>query len=610
MNAGAMDEAQASRAAIEALPVGVAVYDGQQRLVFANAVMHTTLDAAPGTAEIMALDLAHPQRGSRRLPDGRTIEVRIAPLPDGGHVAVVNDLSDLVEAQAELERRAALMDSIVNHVPLGISVYGPDRTLGLVNAAYARIMEGAPIVLGDTIEQIIDRRAKAGEYGEGDPVERATEQRGRSRAMLQVRRRRRPSGNTIDIRTAPLPGGGHISVVTDVTPLVEAEAELARRAASMDAMLANIRHGIVLWDADRRIIASNRVAAELVGAPPGHFAPGRTLEQVNVDALARGALGEGDVAESRARRLMQQDRTQSHTDQRLTRAGRILEVRSDPTPDGGFVTTYTDVTQRREAEDALRLAKSAAEAANTAKSRFLAAMSTELRSPVIAIQAELARLQRDAAASRSRGFGAGTVEASHVQLACDAAGEAARRLLTLVESVLDVARLEAGRLELSDGLVDIPQLVRACLRKSDSAAAAAELALVVDLPDALPLVRADEKRLGQALGHLVANAIRFTPALGSISIGARQEWASGDLLLTVQDTGVGIEAARLGRVFEPFGQLGSQTGGGGRAGLGLYVSRTLMRAHGGDLVLRSVPGEGTEAVLRIPAARITGGETD
>lgn len=508
------------------------------------------------------------------------------------------------EAQAELEQRAALTDSIVDHVPLGISVYGPDRTVRLVNAAYTRIMDGAPIAVGDTIDQIIDRRAKAGEYGDGDPAERAAEQRGRSRAMLQVRRRRRPGGNTIDIRTAPLPGGGHISVVTDVTALVEAEAELARRAATMDAMLANIRHGIVLWDSERRIIASNRVAEELVGAPPGHFAPGRTLQQVNDDALARGALGEGGIAEDRARRLIEQDRTQSHTDQRLTRAGRILEVRSDPTPDGGFVTTYTDVTQRREAEDALRLAKSAAEAANTAKSRFLAAMSTELRSPVLAIQAELARLHRDAA-GRSGTF-AGGVDAAHVRQACDAAADSARRLLALIESVLDVARLEAGRLELSDGLVDIPQLVRACLRKSDSAAAAAEVALVVDLPDALPLVRADEPRLRQVLGHLVANAIRFTPALGSISIGARQEWASGDLLLTVQDSGTGIEADRLRRVFEPFGQLGE----GGRAGLGLYISRTLMRAHGGDLVLRSGPGEGTTAVLRFPAARIKGGEPE
>ena len=127
---------------------------------------------------------------------------------------------------------------------------------------------------------------------------------------------------------------------------------------------------------------------------------------------------------------------------------------------------------------------------------------------------------------------------------------------------------------------------------------------MVDLPEALPQVRGDESRLRQTLGHLVANAIRFTPAQGSVSIGARQEWTTGDLLLSVTDTGSGIEADALEHLFEPF----SHTADGVRAGLGLYISRTLMRAHGGDVVLRSAPGEGTVAVLRIPASRVLGDE--
>lgn len=604
---------------LQQLPHGVAVYGPDLRVRLVNDVFQHILPAAPVAAgDTQASVLARradayptapgappqPPSPQRLCRDGRTVELRTAPLPDGGHIEVLSDVTALVETQGELARHAALIDSVISHIPVGITVYGPDRTLRLVNEAYGAIMQGAPVSPGETVDEIIDRRAMSGEYGEGDPHEVAESQRHRSLASAYARRRRRGNGTTIDIRTAPLPDGGHISVIHDVTPIVEAEAALGRQVAEMDAMLANIRHGIVLWDAGGRIVASNPVAAMLVGAPPDHFAPGRTLRDVTMDAFERGGLGRDRTAEARAYWLLEQDRSLSHTDQRLTREGRILEVRSDPTPGGGFVTTYTDVTPMREAEDALRLAKSAAEAANTAKSRFLAAMGTELRTPLATIQTELAQLARDAAGSRSRSFGQGSVSAIRVEQACEAADAAAHKLLGLIGAVLDVARLEAGRFDLVDSEIDIPHLVEACLNKARNAAAAAEVTLLTDLPDTLPLIRADEDRLRQALGHLLSNAIRVTPSLGTISIGGRRDWISGDVLLTVADTGQGIPPSELERVFEPFNELAGHPNAGVRAGIGLYISRTLLRAHGGDLMLRSAPGEGTTATLRIPAARV------
>ncbi len=620
------------------VPHGIAVFGADRRVTMVNDAYHRIMEGAPlavgdsqddlvrrraaageygeGDPEAqirtqLSRDVSVPQMHRRRRPDGRTIDVRTAPLPDGGHVSVVIDVTTLIEAQAELSRKAELMASIVSHIPHGVSVYGPDRALRLVNTAYNDIMQGAPISIGDTVDQVIEKRARAGEYGPGDPGEVSQQQRAFDNSRPQIRRRQRPNGSTIDIRTAPLPDGGHISVVTDVTPLVEAEAELGRRAVSMDAMLANIRHGIVLWDSGARIVAANQVVTDLLAAPPNLFVPGTTLADVVQSALDRGNLGDGPAAQTRARWLLEQDRSLPHQDQRLTRHGRVLEVRSDPTPDGGFVTTYTDVTETREAEDALRLAKSAAESANAAKSRFLASMSTELRSPLNAILAETAILARDAATARSRaaqGFDAPGVDAETVQRAAHAASDAARRLLGLIDSILDVARLEAGRFDLADDSVDVQHLVRQCLRQSDSAAAAAEVALVVDLPETLPHIRCDERRLRQALGHLVSNAVRFTGAMGSVSLSARREWTSGDLLVTVQDTGIGIPETEIERVFEPFTKLDGAHPDGARrasgAGLGLYISRTLVRAHGGELSLRSTPGQGTTAVLRIPAERV------
>ena len=623
------------------VPHGISVYGPDRRLTMVNEAYTRIMASAPiapgdTLAEVirrraragefgpgdpddifrkqMAHDISVPQSRRRRRPDGSSIEVRTAPLPDGGHISVVTDVSALVDAQAELALKAELMASIVSHIPHGVSVYGPDRRLRLVNTAYNEVMRGAPVQIGESVDEVIEKRARAGEFGPGDPAAVAEQQRAHDNTRPQMRRRRRPGGNTIDIRTAPLPDGGHISVVTDVTQLVAAEAEAAARAATMDAMLANIRHGIVLWDQDRRIIAANAVIPGLLGVPAELMRPGRRLEEVVQAELERGNLGDGPTAKTRAHWLLNLDRSRPHEDQRLTRDGRVIEVRSDPTPHGGFVTTYTDVSQMREAEDALRLSKSAAEAANAAKSRFLAAMSTELRSPLSIILSETAAIAQEASDQLGRfgnrtGTTASAMDAGRIQAACQTVSGSARQLLTLIDTILDVARLEAGRFELSDDTVDIPHLVRACLRQSDSAAAAAEVALVVDLPENLPLIRGDERRLRQALAHVLSNAVKFTGATGSVSIGARHDWSSGELLLQVRDTGIGIAEADLDRIFEPFTQIHNQVDPetGDRvqgAGLGLYVSRILLRAHGGELVLRSAHGQGTTATLHIPAHRV------
>jgi signal transduction histidine kinase len=363
----------------------------------------------------------------------------------------------------------------------------------------------------------------------------------------------------------------------------------------MDAMLANIRHGIVLWDREQRIIACNAVAEQLLLAPPGLLVPGRTLAEVIKSAQDRGNLGVGQVGIDTAVRLGTQDRSKSHQDQRLTRTGRVLEVRTDPTPDGGFVTTYTDVTDIRQAEEALQQARRAAESANTAKSRFLAAMSHELRAPLNTIIASSELIKRAADGPRS----------AHIVEAAEDAHAAGRHLSSMIDTILDVARLEAGRFDLAEDHVDLFDLVRACVKQSDASAAAAEVSLRTDLPAGLPGVRGDMRRLRQALHHLVTNAVKFTGAGGQVWISTQRDTEDADLLLKVSDTGVGIAEADLDRVFEPFAN--ADAGPNRRfpgTGLGLYVSRALMRAHGGELLLRSRPGEGTTAIMRIPAERL------
>lgn len=623
--------------ALSSLRIGLAVFGPDRRLGLHNRRFTELLglsspSLAPGTpftdvlqimqardeyagfegdlflASQLSFDRSRPANFRRQRANGQVIDIQSDPLPDGGWTMAVSDISALARAEDEARRRAGMLDGIVRHIPHGISVYGPDRKLTMLNAAYAQVMHGAPVSVGDSLESVIRRRSDAGEYGPGNPDEIFRRQMANDPAIPQLRRRRRPTGQTIDVRTAPLPDGGHMSVVTDVTSLVTAETELARRADTMAAMLANIRHGIILWDSDHRIVASNPVTADLLGAEPGFIVPGRTLEELIDSALMRGNLGDGSTGRSIAASLRSRDRSRSHQDQRYTRTGRVLEVRSDPTPDGGFVTTYTDVTSIRQAEEALQIAKTAAEAANAAKSRFLAAMSHELRTPLMAVIGNSDAISRAAADEIGRAtrqaLPPGSMNPGTIADAADEVNAAGRRLLSMIDTILDVARLEAGRFDLSDDFVDIGQLVRVCVRQSDSAAAAAEVMLTAELPTDMPAVRGDERRLRQALHHLVTNAVRFTHATGSVSIGTSMD-ENGNLLLQVTDTGIGIAEEDLDRVFEPFTQLDTTmteplTG----AGLGLYVSRALMRAHGGDLLLQSRPGAGTTATILLPAARV------
>ena len=561
-------------------------------------------------ANQMAFDRSRPANFRRQRATGQVIDVQSDPLPDGGWTMTVFDVSALTRAEDDARRRAGILDSIVQHIPHGVAVYGPDRRLTMVNADYNRVMDGAPILIGDTVEEVVRRRALAGEYGPGDPAPIFAQQMAFDTTHLQHRQRDRPNGTRIEVRTAPLPDGGHLSVVTDITALAVAQVELQRRAGLMDAMLANIRHGIILWDRDRKIVAYNAMAAEAINAPPGLVTAGRTLEETVRSALDRGDLGVGPEAEARAQWLLTCDRSLPSVDQRLTQSGRVVEVRSDPTPDGGFVTTYTDVTKIREAETALQAGRAMADAANAGKSRFLAAMSQELRTPLLQMIAQSAEIRRMVSGAPTSGPVAQEAAAKESGAIMDAAGavhETGRNLLSMLDTILDVARLEAGRFDLADDLVDVPQLVTACLRQADMAAAAAEITLSVDLPPDLPLVRGDKRRLHQVLKYLVGNAVNATPAGSAATIRARHDSCgpegAGDLLIQVADAHAPLPRTEgSGPASAPADALDgtSATEHPPSNRLGLYVSRALMRAHGGDIVL----GAGPVAVMRLPAARL------
>ena len=432
------------------------------------------------------------------------------------------------------------------------------------------------------------RQAELGEFGPGDPVTLWQERMVvLSKWRVGVHRRQRPTGQTIEVSNAPLPDGGIVRVMTDVSESVAAAAERARHAEQMATMLSHIQHGIVLWDKDQRMVAANSVATDLLGAEPGLFVPGTTLEETINAAIKRGNLGSNETGQTLADTLRCRDRTKSHLDQRVTVSGQVLEVRSDPAPHGGFVTTYTDVTTIRQAEVALTGAKAAAEQANLAKSSFLAAMSEELRRPLADMIEQSTTIERQGAASPAL---------------TGALRKAGYALLARLDGILDVARLEAGRFDLEDELIATGPLLRDALAEADVAAAAAEITLNATVASPEPVVQGDRRRLLQVLGHVIRHSLAVTPMGGTVSMVA----AAGPrgLHVTLTAPGAIVDPARIGTAFEPFYPAGDTTDPQAALRLGLYASRIVMQAHGGGLTLSQATGGGTVTVVTLPPSRV------
>jgi len=236
---------------------------------------------------------------TRQTYAGRVVEIASDPLPDGGWTMTIADLGP--PAEDEAARRAALLHSILDAFPHGVCVYGADHRVTMFNRAYTQVMAGAPLSVGDHLEEIIQRRAAAGEYGPGVTDEIMSQQLAFDVTRPQMRKRRRPNGVTFEARTTPLPDGGYISVVTDITPLTEAETAISRRAEELAFMLSNIRHGVMLWGPDRRLIASNAVASELLELPLGLLTPGRTQDELVETMFQRGIFGQGEETGARLR---------------------------------------------------------------------------------------------------------------------------------------------------------------------------------------------------------------------------------------------------------------------------------------------------------------------
>jgi len=566
----------------------------------------------------------------RRTTTGRTVEVTYRRLSDNRVLTIHRDLTDIVEQEerleatrAESERTRETLQSVLDNMLDGVMLLDRDLRCRFVNRQVNEFLRLGPEVTGPGASgiDILRTQARRGDFGPVAGEDEVEAKVGRRAAAMRraggVRYERRTvSGSVVEFNFRPIPDGGMLAIYRDITQLKQqqAVAEEARSHAEaaqtlLDDALASLDGGVGIWDANERLIQCNAAYRAVNRDIPAIVQPGTTLEVAARAAMrAQYELLDLPVPEDETERLakliVEQHRKGEGALEFPTGPQTWTRLTAARTKSGGCVSLFSDISELRQRQRDLRrerdLAKAAqdeAEAANQAKSTFLATMSHEIRTPMNGVVGTAELLEREPLSERQKRM-VGTIRSS------------AASLMRIIDDVLDFSKIEAGRMELEEAPCSLRQLIAGAADMVTAQAEKKRLAVTTEIAAGTPdQLMADATRLHQILFNLIGNAVKFTEA-GSIAIRARavaQDNAAVTLALSVSDTGIGMSAEQQERLFKPFSQAdNSTTRRYGGTGLGLSIVRRLAELMGGTATVESAPGQGSTFTVTVRVRRGAG----
>ncbi|HUS24237.1 MAG TPA: NahK/ErcS family hybrid sensor histidine kinase/response regulator, partial [Candidatus Binatia bacterium] len=491
--------------------------------------------------------------------------------------------------------------------------------------APAAEVAGSTATVGD-IEELLERffgaertaemlnryAATAGRSAPGTPRERASADLVRHTERLLAGAL---GASSARVMVASMLRGRDMELEDVIRLLDETSHALQFSRELMQAALEHLAQGVSVVDGELRLVAWNRRYVELFGYPKELVTVGRPIEDLVRFNASQGLLGPGDVEALVQRRLVRMRAGSAYSHERELPGGTVIEIRGNPMPGGGFVTTYADISAYKHAErrlqelaetleqrvqartqelsrlnNELSVAKSDAERANAAKTRFLAAASHDLVQPISAARLFLAAFDR-------RGKPAGVITlVQNVETALGAAEK-------LLAGLLDISRLDAGAQPVQRKDFRLSSVLEPLAIEFN--ALAAERGLEFRYAPSRVAVRSDPALLRRVVQNFLSNALRYT-GKGRVLLGARR--VIGGMRVEVWDTGPGIPAERHAEIFEEFRRLDTRAEEKG-LGLGLAIADRIARLLGHRMGVRSRVGQGSVFHITVPlgnAAHVEG----
>jgi signal transduction histidine kinase/PAS domain-containing protein len=525
--------------------------------------------------------------GARRL-----IEFTEAALPGGGTVGIALDTTEREEAQAELQRLVKAHGEVLENLTTAIAIYGADTRLKFFNTAFAKLWKLDESWLrsepdfGAVLELLREKR-RLPEYADF----RAFKQQ-RLRLFTTLLEPLEeltyiPDGTTLRSRISPHPLGGLFVTYEDVTDNLVLERSYNTLIAVQRETLDNLYEGVAVVGGDGRLKLTNPAYARIWHLPSESLSAEPHISEIVEES--KGFFDYGEDWSGYKDRIIARMTDRAPRTGRLARTdGSVLDYACVPLPDGAILLSYVDVTDSIRVERALRERAEALETADRLKSEFISNVSYELRTPlntIIGFAEILANQYFGELNTRQMEYCRGIIGSSE-------------RLLTIINDILDLASIEAGRMTLDREAVEPKALLDTVSGIMNEWARSQNLKLNVDCPPDLEPIQVDERRLKQALCNLISNAIKFTPPGGAITITGRVE--NETALFSVADTGIGIAAEDHERVFKEFERARRPETRRAGAGLGLSLVKRIVELHGGQVNMDSVPNRGTTVICVLP----------
>jgi len=573
-----------------------------------------------------------PHLMERTRPDGTVIEIHGIPLPNGGIVTTYTDITARKKAEGALEEKERQLRTALDNMTDGIFALDKDLRFTLFNNRYFEFINLPASIasIGMPFANVARITASRGDYGPGE-VEDLVEKRLEFFLDPNIRSTEInvDSGRRIlEFRKALLAGGGAVVVVSDITERRRAEAEIGIKEAQLSAALESMSAGMILVDKEFKVQLFNDAAGTLYQFPKNVIQVGTPVQALIRIRAERGDFGDGPPEELANQYTESFRRGEAGRFLDTVPGDRTLDVFRAVTPDDDIVIVIHDITERVRSEEKLqeneaqltqnindlvtaqdflekqshelaelaeKLAeeKERAQASERSKSEFLASMSHEIRTPMTGVLG-LADILLDAELPDPH---------HNTVLKIKGAGQS---LLTIINDILDLSKLEAGKLEIENIDFNLLGVIDDAVDLVRPRAEQRGLTLNTDTPNDIPhSLVGDPTRVRQILINLAGNAVKFTHE-GGVTVRAQHRELDDkrvEIRIEVADTGIGIPPDAIDKLFQDFTQADSSTSRRYEGtGLGLSISKRLTELMGGEIGVESELGKGSTFWFTFQAA--------